>query len=168
MTKSFLALTLATSLMLCGVAQAQQVRVLGEHRAWSSYSASDAGGALCFAVVKPDTISPRPDGYSQAYIYITNRPAEAIKTEFNLVAGFEFQPDSKATIDVGGQVFNLFTQNDAAWLDDKSQSAALATAIRAGSSMVVEGTNTAGIKITQTYSLSGATAAQQSINSNCG
>ena len=68
---------------------------------------------------------------------------------------------------VGGQTFNLFTQNDAAWLDDAGQSAALATAIRAGSSMVVEGTTAAGIKVTQNYSLSGATSAQQSINSGC-
>jgi hypothetical protein len=102
-----------------------------------------------------------------AYIYITNRPSENVTTEFNLVAGFTFQPESKATVNVGGQVFNLFTQNDAAWLDDAGQSSALASAIRAGSSMVVEGTSTAGIRITQNYSLSGATAAQQSINSGC-
>jgi hypothetical protein len=64
-------------------------------------------------------------------------------------------------------VFNLFTQNDAAWLDDAGQASELASAIRAGSSMVVEGTTAAGIKVTQNYSLSGATAAQQSIGSDC-
>ena len=79
---------------------------------------------------------------------------------------YKLQPDSKATVDVSGQIFNLFTQNDAAWLDDAGQSSALASAIRAGSSMTVEGTTAAGIKVTQNYSLSGATAAQQSIG-NC-
>jgi hypothetical protein len=33
--------------------------------------------------------------------------------------------------------------------------------------MVIEGTTAAGIKVTQSYSLSGATAAQQSIGSGC-
>ena len=167
MSKSAVALALLTSLTLTTAASAQQVRLLGEHRAWSSYAANDTAGAVCFAMTKPESVTPTPDGYSQAYIYITNRPAENVATEFNLVAGFPFQPDSKATINVGGQVFNLFTQNDAAWLDDASQAAALASAIRAGSSMVVEGTTAAGIKVTQNYSLSGATAAQQSISSGC-
>jgi len=167
MSKPVLALALLAGLMLTTGASAQQVRQLGEHRAWSSYAANDATGAVCFAMVKPESVTPMPDGYTQAYIYITNRPAEGVVNEFNLVAGFTFQPDSRATISVGSQAFNLFTQNDAAWLDDASQASALASAIRAGVNMVVEGTSAAGIKITQTYSLSGATAAQQSINSNC-
>jgi hypothetical protein len=167
MIKSAAALALLATLALAAPASAQQVRLLGEHRAWSSYAANDAAGAVCFAMTKPETVAPTPDGYSQAYIYITARPAENVSNEFNLVAGFSFQPDSKATVNVGGQVFNLFTQNDAAWLDDAGQSDALASAIRAGSSMTVEGTTAAGIKVTQTYSLSGATAAQQSIGAEC-
>lgn len=161
------AMVLAATLALTATSQAQQVRILGEHRAWSSYAASEGAGTVCFAMTKPESVSPTPDGYSQAYIYVTNRPAENVSNEFNLVAGFSFQPDSLATINVGGQVFNLFTQNDAAWLDDTSQSDALARAIRAGSSMVVEGTTAAGIKVTQSYSLSGATAAQQAISAEC-
>lgn len=167
MLKSAAALALVASLILTVPASAQQVRMLGEHRAWSSYAANDAAGPVCFAMTKPESVAPTPDGYSQAYIYVTNRPAENVATEFSLVAGFVFQPDSKATIDVGGQVFNLFTQNDAAWLDDAGQSAELASAMRAGSSMTVEGTTATGIKVTQSYSLSGATAAQQSIDSGC-
>jgi len=167
MTKLVSAIAVLVSLLSAGAANAQQVRLLGESRAWSSYGATDAAGAVCFAMTKPESVTPTPDGYTQAYIYITNRPAENVASEFNLVAGFTFQPDSVATVTVGGQTFNLFTQNDAAWLDDVEQSAALATAIRAGSSMVVEGTTAAGIKVTQNYSLSGATAAQQSISSEC-
>lgn len=167
MLKLVPALVLVTSLALTAAASAQQVRILGEHRSWTSYAADDTGGKVCFAMVKPDTVSPTPDGYNQAYIYLSNRPSENVNNEFNVVAGFPFQPDSTATVSVGGQTFNLFTQNDAAWLDDTGQSEALASAIRAGSSMVVEGTTSGGIRVTETYSLSGATAAQQSIGAEC-
>lgn len=156
-------LALAATLTMAGSAMAQNVRLLGDFRDWSAYGASDATGAVCFAMTKPKSVSPQPDGYSQGELYITNRPGENLVNEFNLVAGFAFQPDSAATVNIGGQVFNLFTQNDAAWLDDASQSDALASAIRAGSTVVVEGTSAAGIKITQTFSLSGATAASQAI-----
>lgn len=167
MLKTSLALALVATLALAGAASAQQVRLLGEHRAWSSYGATDAAGAVCFAMAEPESVTPTPDGYTQAYLYITNRPGENVSSEFNIVAGFSFQPDSVATVDVGGQVFTLFTQNDAAWLDDVSQSAALASAIRAGSSLTVQGTTAGGIRVVQSYSLSGATAAQESISSEC-
>ena len=167
MSKSALLIALFAVATLTTTASAQQVRLLNESRAWSSYGANDATGKVCFAMSKPQSVSPTPDGYTQAYLYITNRPAENVASEFNLVAGFTFQPDSVATVSVGNQSFNLFTQNDAAWLDDAAQSAALASAIRAGSSLTVEGTTAAGIKVTQTYSLAGATAAQQSIEQDC-
>lgn len=162
-----LLLAVLATVMMAGSAMAQNVRLLGDHRDWSSYAASDGTGPLCFAMTKPKDVSPMPDGYKEGGLYITNRPGESVSNEFNLVAGFTFQPDSSATVNVSGQVFNLFTQNDAAWLDDAGQSDALASAIRAGSTMVVEGTSAAGIKIVQTFSLSGATAASQAIGGEC-
>jgi hypothetical protein len=167
MSKSALVIALLAVVTLTASASAQQVRLLNESRAWSSYGANDAAGTVCFAMTKPQSVTPTPDGYTQAYLYLTNRPGENVANEFNLVAGFAFQPDSVATVSVGGQTFNLFTQNDAAWLDDAGQSEALASAIRAGSSLTIEGTTAAGIKVTQTYSLAGATAAQQAIEGDC-
>jgi acetyl-CoA acetyltransferase len=43
-----------------------------------------------------------------------------------------------------------------------------AQAIRAGSTMTVEGTTERGIKVRQVFSLSGATAASRSIDAACG
>ena len=158
-----LLLAVTATVVMAGSAAAQNVRLLGDYRDWSSYAAADGTGPVCFAMTKPKKVSPEPDGYTAGSLYITNRPGENIANEFNLVAGFTFAPDSTATVNVSGQVFNLFTQNDAAWLDDAGQSATLASAIRAGSSMVVEGTSAAGIKIVETFSLSGATAASQAM-----
>ena len=80
-------------------------------------------------------------------------------TLLNLVAGFEFAPDQPASLAVGGKSFDLFTQKDAAWLLDPSQNDSLAGALRSGSSVVVQGTSARGILISETFSLSGATAA---------
>jgi len=167
MKRAVLPLALALALTGTGLATAQSVRLLGDFRDWSSYAASDGTGNVCFALTRPTAVTPQPDGFTAAYLYITNRPAENVSNEFNLVAGFPFQPDSMATVSVGGQSFNLFTQNDAAWLDDAGQADALASAIRAGSTLIVEGTTAAGIKVTQTFSLSGATAASQAIGAEC-
>lgn len=163
------ALPLASLLILAALvpAQAQSARVLGDFRDWSSYAADDGSGTVCFAMTKPKTTEPTPDGYGQAYLYITNRPGEDVVNEFNVVAGYTFQTGSTATASIGGQDFALFTQNDAAWLDDSAQAANLAAAIRAGSSISITGTSATGSRIVQSYSLSGATAAQQAIGAEC-
>jgi len=149
--------------LAAGPAAAQSVQALGEFRDWAAYSANDNTGQVCFAMSKPTEISPAVDGYTQAYLYLTNRPGEGIANEVNLVAGFNFAPDQPATLSVGGQKFALFTQQDAAWLLDATQNDNLAGALRAGSTVVIEGTTDKGILVTQTFSLSGATAASRAI-----
>jgi hypothetical protein len=160
-----LALLLAVSAAL--PAQAQSARVLGDFRDWSSYAADDGSGTICFAMSRPKSTEPQPAGLGDAYLYVTDRPGEDVAGEFNVVAGYTFQTGSTATANVGGQDFPLFTQGDAAWLDDAEQSSNLAAAIRAGSTLVVTGTAADGTTVTQTYSLSGATAAQQAVGAEC-
>jgi hypothetical protein len=148
-------------------ASAQQVRLLGDFRDWSAYTAADGIGNICFALSKPVEIIPQPDGFTSAYIYLTHRPAESVLNEINVVAGFAFAPDTPATLTVSGETFDLFTEADAAWLLDPSRADGLASAMRAGSSLVLEGTSDKGIKIRETYSLSGATAASRAIDAEC-
>lgn len=157
----------ALALTLSAPASAQSVRILGDHNQWSAYATTEAVGRICFALTRPTSVEPRPDGYSEAYFYITNRPSEGVRTEINFVAGYNFAADTQAVLSVGGQNFALFTRGDAAWLADPSQSGAAAQAIRAGSTMSIEGTSERGIKVRQVFSLSGATAASRSVESAC-
>ena len=153
--------------LLPSFAFAQAVQEIGTFKAWAAYSASEGAGAVCFAMSKPTDVSPLPDGYTQAYLYLTHRPSEKVTNELNLVAGFDFAPDQPATLSVGEQDFALFTQKDAAWLLDSSQNDALAAALRKGSSVTISGTTARGILVSETFSLSGATAANKAIDSSC-
>jgi len=158
------ALALSFLMSLCALpVLAQSVRSLGDFRDWSAYSASDGTGPVCFAMSKPTSVTPTPDGYSQAFLYLTHRPTESLRNEINLVAGFAFAPDTPATMTISGQSYDLFTQGDAAWLLDPSRSDDLAGSIRAGSILTVEGTTDRGIRVVETFSLSGATAASRAI-----
>jgi len=153
--------------LTAGGALAQSVQVLGDYRDWSAFRANDGGGAICFSMSEPKKVEPEPDGYSQAYAFLTNRQAQNIKNEFNLIAGYEFATDSVAYASVGSRVYNLYTKDDAAWLEDVSQAQAFARALRAGSRLTIEGTTRMGVKIVETYSLSGVTAASRAVNAAC-
>lgn len=157
-----LALTVAAT-----PAFAQSVRVLGEHNAWSAYATSESAGQICFVLSRPSATEPVPAGFTQGYFYITHRPAQNIRSEINLVAGYEFAPESVATLSVGSQSFDLFTEGDSAWLADPSQTASAVAAIRAGSTMSVSGTALSGQTVRQSFSLSGATAATRAIDAAC-
>lgn len=148
-------------------ASGQSVRILGDHNQWSAYATTESVGRVCFAMTSPTAVEPRPEGYSEGHFYITHRPSEGVRTEINIVAGYNFAPDTPATLSVGGQSFALFTRGDAAWLADPTQSGAAAQAIRAGSTMSVEGTSDRGVRVRQVFSLSGATAASRSIDTGC-
>ena len=149
-------------------ASAQSVRVLGDFNAWSAYSASgDGSGKLCFVLSKPEDVRPSPDGYTQSYLYLTHRPAEGVRYEFNFVAGFDLAPERSPQVRIGAQSFDLFIDGAAAWLDNPALSEDVAGLMRAGASMTINVTAADGTEVAETYSLSGVTAASRAIDRAC-
>jgi hypothetical protein len=57
--------------------------------------------------------------------------------------------------------------NEAAWLASMSDEAGFVTALKSGTSLVVNGTSIRGTKTADTYSLAGVTAAMQAIDKAC-
>lgn len=146
---------------------AQSVQSLGEFKAWSAYSTVRSATSICFIHSKPVSVEPELAGIEQPYFYVTHRPAEGVSYEMNLVAGFELGVDSLATVTIGGSEYSLFTQGDAAWLEDPSRAAEMASAMRRGTTMVVEMINKEGARVSMTFSLSGATASMRKIDDAC-
>jgi hypothetical protein len=137
-------------------ATAQSVRSLGDYRDWSAYSATEGTGPVCFALSKPKDVTPTPDGYTEAFLYLTHRPSEAVRNEINLVAGFTFAPDTPATLSISGTSYDLFTEGDAAWLLNPGQNDDLAGTIRAGTTLTIEGTTSMGIRVVETFCSTGS------------
>ena len=163
----FAAAAIAIVLLSSAPAFAQQVRLIGEFRSWSAYAATEQTGPVCFALTRPTEVTPQPDEFTEAYLYLTHRPSLGVHNELNLVAGYTFAADTPATAIVGGQSFELFTSKDAAWLLNPGQNDALAGALRAGADVVIEGTSDKGIKVSETFSLTGATAASRALEGEC-
>lgn len=157
----------AAALLSSGTALAQSVKQIGSFHDWAAYSANAGNGQICFAVAKPAEVTPSPEGYTQAYLYLTHRPTEQIDNEINLIAGFTMATDQPTTLTVAGQTYPLFAQADSAWLQDPTKNDDLAGQMRAGTTVVIDATSDKGIKVRETFSLSGATAASKAISGNC-
>jgi invasion protein IalB len=146
---------------------AQSVQSLGDFKAWSAYSTVRSATSICFIHSKPISVEPELAGIEQPYFYVTHRPGENITHEMNLVAGFELGVDSLATAKIGGSEFSMFTQGDAAWLEDPSRATEMASAMRRGTTMVLDMINKEGARVSMTFSLSGATASMRKIDDAC-
>lgn len=103
----------------------------------------------------------------EVFALITQRPAEGTKDVFSYITGYTYKPGSDAILKVNGKRFVLFTQGDTGWAPDSETDNEIAKAIKAGSSMVVEGTSSRGTKTTDTFSLKGSTAAYKAIADEC-
>jgi hypothetical protein len=92
-------------------------------------------------------------------LYIAYRPGQAGEVSFS--GGYPFAPDSAVEVNIGGNVFKLFTEGESAWTGSPSEDSKLISALRAGSSAVMTGRSARGTVTKDTFSLSGITADDQ-------
>jgi hypothetical protein len=87
---------------------------------------------------------------------------------FSYISGYTYEAGSEVDVQIGNQNFKLFTQKDSAWATDDATDAKIADAVRRGSSIVVKGVSSRGTKTTDTFGLSGSSAAHNAISTECG
>ncbi|WP_421725937.1 invasion associated locus B family protein [Bauldia sp.] len=142
---------------------------LQDFREWAAYT-TDRDGKTCFIAAQPQKseYSKEIRGRDPVFFMVTTIPGKNIRNEASTIIGYPFADESKVTISIdGGSTFTLFTNQDTAWVESQSQEPELIAAMRRGSNMVVQGTSRRGTLTTDTYSLSGVTAALEAIAKEC-
>ncbi len=170
MRKIYLPL-IAFSFLMLGLsapAQADDPRLIGTFGAWSAYIFNENGGKVCYMASEPKSAKGNYTKRGDIFALVTHRPKENTKNVFSYITGYTYKAGSNVNIDVAGQKFTLFTQNDTAWTPDATTDTRLAGAIRKGSNMVVKGTSSRGTLTTDTFSLDGSGKAHDAINKACG
>jgi invasion protein IalB len=152
-------------------AAAEAPTSIGSFNAWNAYVSADADGKTCFAAAQPQNSKySRPvASRGDTFFMITTIPSKSIKNEASTIAGFPFKAGSDVTASVDGTDFKMFF-NDAAgetsWAVP-DQEAALIDAMKKGSKLSVSSTSSRGTAVTDSYSLSGITAALNAVAKEC-
>jgi hypothetical protein len=136
---------------------------------WGAFAAGSKGQMICYASSEPQ----RSEGAEHAkrgaaYVQIANRQKDKVKGELSVTAGYPYKPDSEVQLDIDNADFTLFTKDEGAWARDLKVEAQIVQAMRAGNRMIVRGVSSRGTKTTDTYALTGFTAALNAINQACG
>lgn len=149
-----------------------QATLLGQYGDWGAYSASPGGQKVCFALAKPTSSVDNPPSRRTAanvvYLFISTRPAEKVSNEVSvLVTGYEFKPNTEATVAVGGATFPMYTQKDGAWVKNAAEEAKLLESMRKAGDVVIKATTSRGTQTTDTFSLKGISQAVDRAAQDC-
>ena len=148
-------------------APAQDVTVIGTHGVWTAYSYQEDAGVVCYMASEPTKAEGNYTRRGDAFALVTHRPGENSLDVVSVVAGYSYQDNSDVNIRIGSNSYELFTLGERAWTRDESSDQEMVKSMIRGSSMVVKGTSGRGTLTTDTYSLSGFTAAHQDISEAC-
>ena len=148
-------------------ALAQMIPPLEKHRYWGVFANGQGANKVCFIMSLPYDSEPKNVRRSPIRFYITSRPGEGVRNEPSIVMGYPLATDNASIIIDGTKVFKLKTEGETAWVANPAEEASIVEAMKAGSTMVVKGVSTRGTNTTDNYSLSGVTAAMNSLQSQC-
>jgi len=141
---------------------------IGTYTDWVAYTFMEGGNKVCYVASQPLKEQGDYDQRGDVMMFVTHRPAIKEFGVINVMTGYTYKKKSSAfaTID-GNRKFELFTEGDKAWTPDKETDKKMLAAMKAGGKMVVKGTSSRGTLTTDTYSLSGITAAMRAIDRAC-
>ena len=146
-----------------------QPTLLGQYGDWGAYSATPGGRKVCFSIAKPKSSQTNPAGRKrdQAYVFISDRPAENVRNEVSVIIGYPFKPSTDASAEIGADKFAMYTLNDGAWIKNVAEEARMVEAMRKGSDLTVKGVSGHGTESTDTYSLKGLSQAVDRTAQEC-
>ncbi len=155
------------AVMDVSAAQAQTPTPIGQFGDWNALTASSEQGKVCYIVSQPKDQQPKGVNRDQPLLFVSNRPGENIRNEFNLIIGYPFRSQASASVIIGNETYKLYTHESYGWIQKDEDEPKLVAAMKAGTTMIVTGVSRRGTNTRDRYSLSGVTAALAAIDKAC-
>jgi hypothetical protein len=146
---------------------AAEPKLLGEYKDWAAYTMTEPRGEICYAVSKPKKAEPAKMKRSEAHLLVTHRPSEKQNNVVSVELGFNTAKESSATVMIGKDKFDFFTDKQTAWTRDSDTDKAVVTAMARGSDFTAKVKPAAGGEATDSYSLAGFSDALAQIDKAC-
>jgi Invasion associated locus B (IalB) protein len=158
-----------TSLLILagtGGALAEDPKKLGSFKDWEAYTYNAPDSKVCFAFSEPKKSEASKKAKRDAIRFIvTNHPGKNVRGQISTIIGYPFKEGSEVTLTIDDTSFTLFPVGDTAWAGEED--AAIVEAMKAGTRLNVSGISWKGTTTTDSYSLSGISAAIDEIDKAC-
>jgi invasion protein IalB len=155
-------------LAISAIPASAQQKDLGTFGDWRAVVDGSGNKRICYIGSAPKKTEGKYTTRGETHFLVTDRPADKVKGEVSVAAGYAYKDGKDAEADVDGKKFKLFTSGGNAWAYDAGADKAMVGALKAGKQLIVRGTSSRGTATTDTYSLSGFSAALAAIDKACG
>lgn len=132
---------------------------------WVLAQYTEGRNKICYMGATPQDSAPKNVSRGNVYINVTHKPG--VRDEVSINFGYSFEPNAEVTVTIDNATFKMFTNAGAAWNKTADEDAKMVKAMAAGSRMTVKGKSSRGTETTDTYSLSGFTAAHNAMDKAC-
>jgi hypothetical protein len=140
---------------------------LGSFKVWSAMSFAEDDKAVCMMWSQPEKAEGKYKKRGEIFVFVTHRPSDGEMNKVSFETGYTFKDSSEVRVTIDGKAYTLYTDGSTAWSHNGKDDSRMVKAMRAGRTMVVEGTSSRGTKTRDRYSLGGFTAAHNAINKAC-
>ena len=173
--KTLLAITATLALAIPAVAQDQSTNRVAVETDWNVFV--DENPTSCWVTSVPkETVNTR-DGRVVAVrrgtiqLFVTFIPDQNAKGQVSFTGGYPFAPGSQVQLQVGDDVFQMFTDTatnpEMAWAASTEDDAKIITAMKRGADAVLTGRSSRGTATKDTFSLLGFTASVAEAEKRC-
>lgn len=148
-------------------AQSADVKTIGSFGKWRAHTFDEQGTKSCYMTSQPVKDEGKYNKRGDIYVMVVHRPTDKVRDEVSFWAGYAFKDKAPVEVSIDGRKFEVVPVEEIAWAPDTESDRKLVDAMKAGSTMVVEGTSKRGTDTKDTYSLSGFTKAYNAISTAC-
>ena len=119
---------------------------------WAAYTFTEQNSKNCYIRSSPTRAEPTRLNHGEVNFFVAIFPDQGIQGQPSFLVGYSFQENSTVNINVAGKTFNMYTQEDRAWIQDDSVELDLVQSMIKGNTMTVSGVSGRGNKTTYRFS----------------
>ncbi|HFB54923.1 MAG TPA: hypothetical protein ENJ46_03280 [Hellea balneolensis] len=149
------------------VAQTAAAKLEGVYTDWSVHSKTQAGEKICFVLAKPSTKTPSTVEHGDIYFMVASWKKAKVKEQPSLMTGYALKSKIPPSARVGNTKIPMFSDQNEAFVENRSDEKKLVRSMRKGSTMRVDAVSARGTQTSYEFSLRGITAALSKARSVC-
>ena len=163
-----LAAAVSVALWIPSAMAEEAPKLIGTFKDWNAYSITENGKKVCFVVSEPKSEKmSNPNARRGDPFFMVTRWAEGQTVQPSVLIGYPQATASRTKVTIGSDKFEMFVEGDGAWMETEALDKDLVAAMKKGAKMTVVGRSGRGTVTTDTYSLSGISAAIEKISTGC-
>jgi hypothetical protein len=142
---------------------------LGASGDWEAFTYEAEGSKVCYVYSQPkkSEANKKTAGRGPIYFMVTHWPGKKVKAQPSTFIGYTFKEGTDVKLTIDTRDFILYPVDNMAWTDKVETERAILAAMKSGKAMSVSGTSSKGTLTKDSYSLSGISAAMDTIDGAC-